>query len=157
MRLSCNQASNTIVGYQIEFPYIFGYSPDGKLKWTSFFDNIKTAQYTEFTHPENGMTGLKHQTHEGRVYRKKPLPTFTFKHYEMVQLYLSSPIQRMGSFDPDLVVRKRDYHTFLLNTENGELYRSDAYPLIKLIKDHTYITAKADTNTFEHSFYIHEL
>jgi len=47
MKLICNEKSNTIVGILENFGYLYGYKPDGELKWVSKLEDFKYATLIE--------------------------------------------------------------------------------------------------------------
>lgn len=156
MLLSCNSTTKTIVGYQKDLPFIFGYDKTGKIRWTSKINGLKMAQHTEFIDSKSNLPGLMFRTQKGQYFYKNPIPTFKFKHFEILQLHKASPTQSPINFDPDLVVKNLKFKTVLVNTKTGALFYSDAYPRIELVKNNIYVTTNRDPDTFQRTFFIHK-
>lgn len=155
MLLSCNETTNTIVGYQKNFPFIFGYDSTGNNKWVSRIDGIKTPQFIEFKDTKDGAVGLMHNTQKGKYFDKNPIASINLNEYEILQLHETGPVQNMGNFDPDLVQRELNYKTILIDTETGRLSYSDNYNRFEYLNNNSMILSERDPKTFQRKFFIY--
>lgn len=153
MWISCNEKTETVIGYQQDFPFIFGYDREGKTKWISKTEGIKAAQHTEFKSAKYKNAGLIQYTQEGKFFYKLPPPLLDLEEYQILQMMQTGPVMTLSNYNPELLGKEElMLRTILVNSESGEVTHSDNYPLINLIKDGVYIWSERNPDTFEYSF-----
>lgn len=129
--LSCHQESNTVVGYLRHFPFIFGYNVDGITKWVSRIDGYVSPEFTEFKKSQHRVPGLIPYSNQEVFNYTYPIQKIDVADFSILQFGWTGP---QPIINPNPRIRREDkeprYRTILIDTESGELFHSDAYPLI---------------------------
>lgn len=134
--LTCNHSSNTVIGQLKDFPYMFGYTPDGKIKWISKFDNYLSTEFTETIKPSLSLIPSNQEVYN-RLY---PFRKIHGSGYELIQAGYQMPywyllaLSRNENPEP-IEIDQPLFRTILVDSENGELHMSDAYGLIGAVRD----------------------
>jgi len=152
--LDCNQYSETVIAQFRYFPFMFGYRPDGELKWTSRIDHLNGPKTTEFME-NGGKPGMYYFTNE-EPFRRFYWFRETGSRFAVIQLYNSRPKSQFAKSD-DLTIDPYDYKTIIVDTRSGKLSFSESYGLIGMVKDNTVITIDRDTSVTQRTIRIHEL
>lgn len=136
MMLTCNGTSNTIVGQLKDFPYMFGYSPDGKVKWISKFNNYAGTQFIEELTPSLSLLPSNEEVYS-KFYLFKDINDSKFEllqaGYEYPYSYLLA--RSRGENPVPLEIDGPKYRTILVDSETGKLQMSDAYGLIGAVRE----------------------
>lgn len=152
--LSCNEQTNTIVGYLKHFPYIFGYDRSGHQKWISKIDNYISTKFIEWKKPEHVNPGLIAHANERLLNFKYPIQKIYHKEYSLLQFGWAKPQPYYASSGTLQI--KPDYRTILVDTYTGELFYSNAYPVIGTWRDEVVITIDMEEDYKQSTFQINE-
>ena len=141
--LSCNDSTDTVVGFLKHYPYIFGYNKEGQRKWASKINGYISTRSEEFRTAE-GPAFYLHKNEEFFNW-KYPIQKIYNKEYSLLKIGYSP-------FD-----EKKPLRTILVNTTNGELTHSGIYKYIGLWKDTIIITVEITPQDFQSIVYINEI
>ncbi len=140
--LSCNAQTQTVIGHLEYFPYLFGYNPEGEIKWISKLDGYVSVQFTEFKKSENQNPGLIRFSNKDIHNVKYPVQKLDVGSYSLLQFGWGGPQPIAGYSPPPIRSEDKEprYRTILIDTETGELFHSDAYPLIGAMRNGKMVT-----------------
>jgi hypothetical protein len=150
--LSCNEFSNTVVGYLKHFPYIFGYDTTGQRKWVSKLDGYLSTKFREERTSEG--PAFYHYVNEKMFHWKYPIQKIDNKQYSLLQFGHTGLIDY---FQNTKKSERREPRTILVNTQTGKLLLSDAYKYLGGWQDDTVITMDINPENLIKTFPINEL
>lgn len=155
--LACNKKTNTVVGQMKDIPYMFGYSPEGDVKWISKLSNVVGTEFTETTRPS------VIPTNESVFYHFQDFREIYNSKYELIQTELREPFSfsralARGEILPLPQIDGPDYTTIIVDTETGELFVSHNYGVIGAIRDNKAILFDVDRSATgrENTIYLYE-
>nr|WP_286668752.1 6-bladed beta-propeller [Fodinibius salicampi] len=119
-KLACNESTDTIVGVFTNFPFVRGYQPDGKIKWTSVVDDYRYKPIIE--------EGMKAKASIRYPSSKEPFNeithfTSTNKKYVFLQIEnrIAMPNKKRSKLQEDLKKIHPQINTFLIDGDTGEM------------------------------------
>lgn len=149
MFITCNEQTETVVAQHHDFPFVFGYSKEGKQKWISRIDNFISAEFPE---TKEGAMGLR--TNENPYHRIIPFRAVALNEFELLQVRYAYP-----RYEDDIEINDPNEYTILIHSETGELYIDDQYPIFGAIKDSVFITIDRGNDipkTYFNTFYVEQ-
>ncbi len=153
--ITCNPSTNTIIGYQADFSYIFGYNTLGEQKWVTKIADYINAEHTEFKSPEYKNTGLIQYSNSGIFNRKLPIPTINMGKYEILQFLYQTPQKYFADFDSS--ESKSNIETLLIDSESGFINKLDySSKSLGFLNREKLIAIKQDQKTFDTEVIIYE-
>lgn len=134
--LACNAATETIIGQMVSFPYMFGYTMDGTIKWISKFENFLPTIYKEDSRPS---VIPDNQEMYHRVY---PFREIYNSEFELLQIGYHYPFwygyaQSHGEHPEISNPEGSTYKTLLIDSETGYLKSLNAEFMIGAIRNET--------------------
>lgn len=156
MMLSCNEESETVVGYQKDFPYIFGYDIEGHQKWVSKTEGYRIPRHIESKKPDQGNPSLIQRVNKETYDHKTPVQKIYNDHYELLQLVNMppQPAVRPSGYEEE---KEHQFRSILVNTKTGEQQYSNAYDRLGVKKDSIVVTVDRNPETSQRKFHIYEL
>lgn len=151
--LSCNEYTDTIVGYLKHYPYLLGYDETGTRKWVSKIEGYKSLRSEEIKTPEG--PAFYPFMNENIYHYKYPAQKIYHDEYSLLQFIYTPLIDYVAEF-PATGEKKPYFRTILVNTKTGELFHSDAYKYISAWKDETAVIMDIEPN-FGETFQIYEI
>jgi len=156
MMLSCNEASQTVIGYQKMLPYIFGYDLEGNQKWVSRINGYEFPRHTEFKKRQFRNPGLIQYTNAKPYFRRFPIQPVYHKGYELLQLVSFNPHSTRAA--PGVRrLEERIFRSILIDASTGEMRYSDAYGHIGAKRGDMVITAERDPESNQHIFKVNKI
>lgn len=118
--LACNSSTNTILGQLVSFPYMFGYSIEGDVKWISKFSNFLSTNFIEDSRPS------VIPANEDVYHRIYPFREMHNSKYEMIQIGYHMPYwynyaKSQGENPKKPTFEGSTYKTILIDSETGIL------------------------------------
>jgi len=156
MMLSCNEASQTVIGYQKLLPYVFGYDLAGNQKWVSRINGYEFPRHTEFKKRQYRNPGLIKYTNEKHYFRRFPVQPIYHQRYELLQLVSFNPHSKRAA--PGVRrLKERIFRSILIDVSTGEMHYSDAYGHIGAKRGDMVITAERAQESNQHIFKINKI
>lgn len=161
MLITCNNKSETIIGQLKEFPFVFGYSPDGSQKWVSKIDSYISPEFPETSEPS-----LLIRANTEIYNRFYPFINSELNEFEVIQIgyffpaeYLYDIMTGKNPAKPALNGREEMIHTIIIDTYSGKLFNSKRFDLIGAINDGTVILLDQGPEvpkSYQNTFYLNE-
>lgn len=125
--MSCDEQAGTIVTVLKHFAYLFGYSVDGKLKWTSRIAKFKYSGIEE-VNINSPNAGIRFGATNNQSYNHLfPLQNYKggFSVIQFGNQFTSQSLEKL--INSKNTVSDMKPHTVFINSSNGELFYSDSF------------------------------
>lgn len=134
--LACNADTETIIGQMVSFPYMFGYTVDGTIKWISTFENFISTIYKEDSRPS------VIPYNEEMYHRVYPFREIYNSEFELLQIGYHYPFwygyARSQGENPERPSPEGStYKTLLIDSETGHLKSINTEFMIGAIRNET--------------------